>query len=76
MKSVQVTDQQQPDGLRFKSKASGSIYGPGASLTLSCIKCGKHQPRSMLRSFKLAGAQHWACVDNCGKPPKTAPVAP
>ena len=66
-KDISPISQVKADGLRYKSKASGSLFGPCAALSLSCIKCGVHRPRNLLKSFKLAGKVHYSCDDNCCK---------
>lgn len=55
----------QADGLRYKNKATGSPYGPGMGLTLSCIKCSQHRPRSLMSAVRLAGAIHYKCTGGC-----------
>lgn len=60
----------QPDGLRYKSKPTGSAFSM-AGKSMSCIKCGKHRPRTMLQPFKLAGAQHYRCGPSCDELSKT-----
>jgi hypothetical protein len=56
----------QPDGLRYKSKAAGSPYGKdGMGLTMSCIKCGKHRNRGLLKAVKIAGTRFYKCEDGC-----------
>ena len=54
------------DGLRYKSKASGSAFGPNATCaTMSCIKCGTHRPRSLLMTKRVAGRLYLACSPSC-----------
>ena len=43
------------DGLRYKSKASGSPFAAAASFggaTMSCFMCGKHRARSLMGTRK------------------------
>jgi hypothetical protein len=45
-----------PDGLRYKSKVSGSPFVATTSFgsaTMSCFMCGKHRPRSMMGTRKF-----------------------
>ena len=65
MTEFQPPSQVNADGLRYKTKASGSPFGPAPAMSLSCIKCGIHRPRSLLKGFKLAGKVHYRCDDNC-----------
>lgn len=54
------------NGLRYKSKASGSAFGPNATCaTMSCIKCGTHRPRSLLVTKRVAGRLYLACSPSC-----------
>ena len=54
------------DGLRYKSKAPGSAFGPNATCaTMSCIKCGVHRPRSLLMTKRVAGRLYLACSPSC-----------
>ena len=58
------------DGLRYKSKAPGSPFAATSSFgaaTMSCFLCGKHRPRSMLRTRKLLGKAHFVCDPNCNE---------
>ena len=52
-----------PDGLRYESKAAAATGWPAA--TMSCLLCGRHQPRSMVESFVLAGARQFRCRGGC-----------
>ncbi|MFC6281151.1 hypothetical protein [Polaromonas aquatica] len=56
-----------PDGLRYKTKINGSPFGESIGNTLSCIKCGNHKARSLLKIFLLAGSRQYKCTDDCGK---------
>jgi len=50
------------DGLRYKSKESGSPFGGSGSMgTMSCFKCGLHKPRSLGSFQKLAGQRMFCC---------------
>jgi hypothetical protein len=52
------------DGLRYKSKTSGSTFGASGS-TMSCIKCGLHRPRTLLVTKRIAGRLYLACSPSC-----------
>ncbi|MBE7939231.1 MULTISPECIES: hypothetical protein [Ramlibacter] len=52
------------DGLRYESKVGGSPY-LGESGTMSCILCGRHRPRSLLRPVVMAGARQYRCREEC-----------
>lgn len=57
------------DGLRYKSKVGGSPFLTGASpgaTTMSCFLCGKHRPRSELKSRKFIGKSQAVCDPKCG----------
>jgi hypothetical protein len=46
------------DGLRYKSKVSGSPFAATTSFgaaTMSCFMCGKHRARSMMGTRKVLG---------------------
>ena len=56
------------DGLSYKSTAPGSPFGgKGAfvSGTMSCLLCGKHRPRSMLKGKQVLGKTQMVCSPNC-----------
>ena len=56
------------DGLRYKSKASGSPFAAAASFggaTMSCFMCGKHRPRSLRGTRKVAGKSQTVCSPTC-----------
>jgi hypothetical protein len=56
------------DGLRYRSKAPGSPFAsPGAFAagTMSCFKCGKHRPRSLLKSRRILGRNEMVCEPTC-----------
>jgi len=50
------------DGLRYKSKQSGSLFGESTSMgTMSCYKCGLHKPRALGSFKKLLGQSMFVC---------------
>ena len=52
------------DGLRYKSKESGSPFGGSGSMgSMSCYKCGLHKARSLGSFRKLAGQRMFCCGD-------------
>ena len=56
------------DGLRYKSKASGSPFAAAASFggaTMSCFLCGKHRPRQLLKTRNLIGKAQSVCAPSC-----------
>jgi hypothetical protein len=56
------------DGLRYKSKPSGSPFKAGASLgsaTMSCFLCGKHRTRSLMKTRNVLGKAQAVCAPNC-----------
>ncbi|MSQ76819.1 MAG: hypothetical protein EXR34_13850 [Rhodoferax sp.] len=56
------------DGLRYKSKVSGSPFTAATSFgaaTMSCFMCGKHRPRSQLMSRKILGKSQAVCAPSC-----------
>ena len=56
------------DGLRYKSKVSGSPFVVSASFgtaTMSCFLCGKHRTRSQMRTRKLLGKSRAVCAPSC-----------
>jgi hypothetical protein len=56
------------DGLRYKSKASGSPFKSGSfsgSTTMSCFLCGKHRARSQLGTRKFLGKSQAVCAPSC-----------
>jgi hypothetical protein len=56
------------NGLRYHSKASGSPFastGVFSAATMSCFFCGKHRPRSALKSRKLLGKTQFVCAPSC-----------
>jgi hypothetical protein len=65
------------DGLRYSKKAAGSPYGSSPGLTISCIRCGLHKARSLLKPIRVAGKVHYCCEEDCrpGAAEKKAAVA-
>ena len=60
------------DGLRYKSKVSGSPFSTNANAfsgqsTMSCFLCGKHSPRANLMTRKLLGKSQNVCAPQCEK---------
>lgn len=56
------------DGLRYKSKASGSPFAAAASFggaTMSCFMCGKHRARSLMGTRKVLGKSQAVCSPSC-----------
>ncbi|MBI5258643.1 MAG: hypothetical protein HY855_19215 [Burkholderiales bacterium] len=56
------------DGLRYRSKTPGSPFtaaGAFGAATMSCFLCGKHRPRSALKSRRLLGKAQFVCSPNC-----------
>lgn len=54
------------NGLRYKSKAPGSIFGPTSMCsTMSCIKCGRHRPRVYLKTRRIGSNNFLACDPSC-----------
>ena len=56
------------DGLRYKSKVSGSPFVASASFgaaTMSCFMCGKHRPRSQMGTRKVLGKSHAVRAPSC-----------
>lgn len=77
----------EPDGLRYRSKTPGSPFtaaGAFGAATMSCFLCGKHRPRSHLKSRRLLGKAQFVCAPSCkeadaaasGAAPATPSVAP
>ena len=57
-----------PDGLRYKSKVSGSPFAAAASFggaTMSCFMCGKHRARSLMGTRKVLGKAQAVCAPSC-----------
>ena len=56
------------DGLRYHSKENGSPFissGSFGTATMSCFLCGKHRPRTHLKSRRLLGQMQFVCAPNC-----------
>ena len=56
------------DGLRYKSKVSGSPFAATTSFgaaTMSCFMCGKHRARSMMGTRKVLGKSQAVCSPSC-----------
>ncbi|AGX86579.1 hypothetical protein [Candidatus Symbiobacter mobilis] len=56
------------DGLRYKSKVSGSPFTAASSFgaaTMSCFLCGKHRARSQMVSKKILGKSQAVCSPSC-----------
>jgi hypothetical protein len=56
------------DGLRYKSKVSGSPFKAGTTFggaTMSCFLCGKHRLRSSMMTRKVFGRNQVVCSPNC-----------
>jgi hypothetical protein len=64
------------DGLRYRSKAPGSPFATGqyfGAATMSCFLCGKHRPRSALKTRKLLGRSQSVCAPSCKALDEAAP---
>jgi hypothetical protein len=56
------------DGLRYKSKVSGSPFTAASSFgaaTMSCFLCGKHRARSQMVTRKILGKSQAVCSPSC-----------
>ena len=56
------------DGLRYKSKVSGSPFAATTSFgaaTMSCFLCGKHRARSLMGTKKVLGKSQAVCAPSC-----------
>ena len=56
------------DGLRYKSKVSGSPFAATTSFgaaTMSCVMCGKHRARSLMGTRKVLGKSQAVCSPSC-----------
>jgi hypothetical protein len=51
------------DGLRYKSRPSGSPFGPNSGASLSCYKCGQHKSRNLGTNRVLCGKKMFGCFD-------------
>ncbi len=68
MAKAEIKNSIDNDGLRYRSKSPGSPFvatGGFGAATMSCFMCGKHRPRSMLKSRKLLGKTQVVCAPNC-----------
>jgi hypothetical protein len=68
MSKAEVKTHIEADGLRYRNKAPGSPFasaGVFSAATMSCLLCGKHRPRSMLKSRKLLGKTQFVCAPSC-----------
>jgi len=61
----EVTTKVRPGGLRYEAKAGGTDFPGAFGATMSCIRCGRHMPRSQLMVFKFAGTQQYRCRTGC-----------
>ena len=56
------------NGLRYKPRALAAPFGTGASFggaIMSCFMCGKHRPRSLMGTRKVAGKSQTVCAPSC-----------
>lgn len=56
------------DGLTYRHKPGGSPFSGGSGLqgqAMSCFLCGRHRPRSMLKSRLLLGRHQAVCAPSC-----------
>jgi len=56
------------NGLRYRSKTPGSPFAAAGSFgaaTMSCFLCGKHRPRTQLKTRKLLGRSQTVCAPSC-----------
>jgi len=56
------------NGLRYRSKASGSPFasvGAFSAASMSCFLCGKHRQRASLKARKLLGKTQFVCAPTC-----------
>jgi hypothetical protein len=63
-------------GLRYVSKTTGSDFPGAFGATMSCLRCGRHMPRSQLRSFLLAGSRQFRCREGCAPQERPAEIVP
>lgn len=68
----EVKTEVKADGLRYVTKSTGSDFPGSFGATMSCFRCGRHRPRSQLRSFVLAGMRQFCCRPECApqEPPR------
>jgi len=63
-----ATSEINPHGLTYRRKPSRSLFTDGSGLqgqAMSCLQCGQHRPRLMLRSRLLAGRHHAVRAPSC-----------
>ena len=68
MAKEEVKTRIEADGLRYRSKTPGSPFAPAGAFggsTMSCFLCGKHRPRSLLKSRRLLGKAQFVCSPSC-----------
>lgn len=57
-----------PGGLTYRRKPGGSPFCGGAGRqgqAMSCLLCGLHRPRALLRTRVLVGKRHVVCAPSC-----------
>jgi hypothetical protein len=67
MKS-EVKTQIDDAGLRYKSKSAGSPFVAGKYIgasTMSCLFCGKHRERSLMKTLRILGKSQLVCAPSC-----------
>jgi hypothetical protein len=67
MKPQPITTKIRPGGLRYESKEGGTAFPGAFGATMSCVRCGRHVPRSTLEPFSLAGSRLYRCKGGCAK---------
>ena len=68
----EVKTEVKADGLRYVTKSTGSDFPGAFGATMSCFRCGRHMPRSQLRSFLLAGSRQFCCRQDCAPQERAA----
>lgn len=56
------------DGLRCKSKQSGSPFSNASSFSnsaMSCFMCGKHRSRAYMITKRIFGKSQMVCTPSC-----------
>ncbi len=61
----QVKTEVRSGGLRYVSKAGGSMFPGGTAATMSCYCCSRHVARSQLEAFRIAGTRQYRCRGGC-----------
>jgi hypothetical protein len=61
----EVKTEMRTGGLRYISKTTGTDFPGAFGVTMSCLRCGRHVPRSRLESFLLAGSRQYRCRGGC-----------